>query len=44
MFNKHECNFQNSEIMEFVESFHAKSIGLWWGAQHLRYFIQKRFE
>ena len=30
-FNKHEDNFHNFKIMEFVKLIHTRSIGLWWG-------------
>ena len=29
-FNKHEDNFRNSKIVEFVILTHARSVGFWW--------------
>ena len=29
--HKHECNFHNSRIMEFVRRIRARQIRLWWG-------------
>ena len=38
--NKHEHDFHNSKIMEFIGFIHEKSNGLWWGPTSIIFYLK----